>query len=140
MKSKHRYEASFRVSGEDLDIEALTAASGIRPGNTHVKGSRKSEKQVWPDSLWQISSDLPRTADLAAQLEELISRLKPVIEKIRKSAGPKAEMLFWCAHYTNAYEGFCGGPILSARLLMSIGELGADYSLQTYAGTNMSDV
>lgn len=135
--SIHQYEASFRVSGERLDIQALTALTRMQPDNTHMKGDRKSDRLVWSDSLWEISSRLPLTSDLGSHLKELISRIEPVISEIRRSVNSDSKIFFWCAHYTDAHDGFCGGPTLDARLLSKIGELGIALSLQTYAGTNM---
>lgn len=137
--SKHHYEASLSVSGDIPDIEALTKATGIQPDQTHTKGQRKSNRLVWPDSLWAISSTLPITAGLEAHIDEIISRVEPHIAEIRRLAGIDAKIFFWCAHYTDAEDGFCGGPALSARVLLKMGSLGIDFMLQTYAGTNMSE-
>lgn len=135
--SKHHYEASLRVSGDILDIQALTNLTGIKPDQTHTKGQRKSDRLVWSDSLWGFSSTLPITAGLEAHIGEIISRIEPFIAEIRSLAGADAKIFFWCAHYTDAEDGFCGGPVLSAQVLLKMGSLGIDFMLQTYAGTNM---
>lgn len=127
------------MSGESLDTAALTSRTGLQPDNTHTKGDRKSDRLMWSDSLWEISSNLPISADLGAQIDELLSRIAPVIADIRKSATPDTKIFFWCAHYTDARDGFCGGPTLDARLLSKVGELGIDTALQTYANTNMQE-
>lgn len=93
---------------------------------------------MWSDSLWEISSNLPITEDLGAQIDELLSRISPVIADIRESITPDTNF-FWCTHYTDARDGSCGGPTLDARLLSKVGELGIDIALQTYANTNMQE-
>lgn len=137
--SKHQYEASFSVSGDIPDLQALTKLTGIQPDNTHIKGQRKSDRLIWSDSLWEISSKQPLTTELEDQIRELISRVEPFVAGIRRLVGDDAKILFWCAHYTDADDGFCGGPALSAQVLSKMGSLGIDFVLQTYAGTNMDE-
>ncbi len=87
--------------------------------------------------MWEIRSKAQENSDLAVHIENLIARIAPKINEIRAAGGKGAKLFFWCAHFTNAEEGFCGGPELKSELLSKIGELGIDLHLQTYSGTEM---
>ena len=76
----------YALRGPDLDPEAISALTGIRPDRAHRRGeARPRTGEPYPDvalkspasMAWMIDSGLPRSAEVHDHLEALIARLAP---------------------------------------------------------------
>ncbi len=128
----HRFDAAFRVWGQDADIERLSEATGLKPSESHRKGDRRG-KGKWEDTMWSIRSKCPETADLETHLSALLDALEPLKRRLLAAIPARSQGIFWCAHYTNAPLGMAGTVRLSPQVLSRLARFGFEFSLDTYS-------
>jgi hypothetical protein len=70
--------ATLRIHGEGLDLDAITAAMGLRPTLARKKGdSRRPGGRPYEDDAWHYSAGLPEEAPLDAHLQTLWADVAP---------------------------------------------------------------
>jgi hypothetical protein len=127
----HKYTAEFRISGHDLDPDAVSRDLGLAPSLVIRRGDRRGTSN-WDVSTWAYSGEEVRKAprewdSLEEALQRLLKTLIPVRARLRKYE--RYEQYFWCAHFQSSFDG---GPCFSASLLQAISAFGCDLFIDTY--------
>lgn len=129
----HRYTVELRITGQNLDPDAITRALGLVPTLVRKIGEPKMEGATarWSSNTWGYEI-LPRSNDDWPSLEDglkaLLNTLEPIREKL-KTCSAGNDIYFWCGHFTSSFDG---GPILSPSLLKLLGDFGVQLFLETY--------
>ena len=123
----HDYTVEFRIFSETLDPAVITEELGLQPCRVRVQGSRRADGKTFT-GMWGFDGGKTDWDSLEAGLISVLDKLWPKKEIIAKYA-PSADLVWWCGHFTN---GFDGGPELSASLLSRLGEFGASLYIDTY--------
>lgn len=128
----HSYTVELRILGQDLDPDEATLRLGVEPSQIRRKGERLSDRcRPWDENMWAFEV-FPPGQDSWQSLEEglssLLSIVGPIRDKILAYAAAN-EICIWCGHFTSSFDG---GPILSPRLLKSLGDFGVQLILDTY--------
>src|ERR1041385_5724550 len=126
----HRYTVELRVSGKALDPDEVTRKLALNPSQIRRKGERRSEKSIWPDSMWSFEVLPPGQDDWSSLEEGLVATLKlfsPIRSQLQ-SFLPGNEIYVWCGHFTSS---FGGGPTFSPAMLKSLGDFGVELILET---------
>jgi len=130
-----RWKASFRVSGDRIDPDAITRATGLTPTMSHKQGEvMPSGDRVWRQGLWSLNTEdvvFDGETELEDHLVWLLDRLEPQADHLRQlmaEHGLKAD--FFCGCFM---EGFQAGLELSGETLLRVGRLQASTGLDIYA-------
>lgn len=127
----HSYTVELRIVGENLDLDDVTRTIGITPSQVRRKGEHRSKNSTWTRNMWGLDVLPPNGSEwnsLEDGLAALMNRIRPHQSQIQ-SYLPANELYVWCGHFTSSFDG---GPTLSANILKSIGDLGAQLCLDTY--------
>ena len=130
----HTYSVQFRISGKNLDPNEITQRLGLEPNQVRIAGERRSEKQVWTESMWsydgaRVAADTVRECtSLEDGLRHVLEILLPKKELIQEYA-QTYEAVWWCGHFQSSFDG---GPTLSASLLKLLGEFGIPLYIDNY--------
>lgn len=131
-KEIHEFDAELFVQarGSKIDSDSISKILGIRPTPTSQKWAKTPKF-----GSWVLRSSRRRTATLQQHLESILRKVSPRRVRLLQKKMPRLRVLVRCAHYTNLDDGFCQGPILTARIVQKLSDYGADMTLDTYAGT-----
>jgi hypothetical protein len=136
--------ASFRLSGDALDPDAITRATGLTPDRAHRKGEQRPasdpqreagrrELPPWRSGLWSLNSEsaLPRTDNhLEDHLNWLLGQLEPVAEVITQlCVDDDLTADFFSGYFMHQSNS---GFEFSARTLARIVALGATLGVDIY--------
>jgi hypothetical protein len=130
-----RTRASFRISGDTLDPERITARLGLQPTRAFAKGDlsppgrvtgRKYRRRV---GLWSLQSPLPTTASLDDHLSHLLDQLDPHADAVGALVREGYQADFFCGCFL---EAFNRGMELPATTLRRIAALEATLGLDIY--------
>jgi Domain of unknown function (DUF4279) len=91
----HTYSVQFRISGKDLNPDEVTHRLGLEPNQVRIAGERRSESQVWNESLWSYGDTA--SAEAAREWTSLEDGLRYVLERLL----PKKELI---QEYTKSHE------------------------------------
>ncbi len=126
----HEYTAALRVSGERLDVAAVTEALGIQP--THiVRVGEVQQGGPAKKSLWSFEA-VPAGGGEWKSLEDALASLLSVFTvrgSVIRRLQVDFDVYFWCGHFSSSFDG---GPTLSAALLRNLGEFGVELRLDNY--------
>lgn len=130
------YRVSVRFFGEQLDLDAVTAAVGLGPSYTgrmgeHIRGNPRYA--IHRTSVWVRSYDEDQASPFFIQIADFLDQLQVRADAIRAlTAQPdiKAELFLGFAS-SNGQGGFALPPSLLARLA----DLGIGLSLDLYPPT-----
>jgi hypothetical protein len=127
----HSYSVSLRITGEDADPAAISAAIGVSATQSWRRGETFAEGRVRSASMWEyeVVPDSGQWVSLEDGLVTLVSQLRPLTRRIREAAGD-ARILIWCGHYSSSFDG---GPIFSPSLLKMLADFGVEIVLDTYS-------
>jgi hypothetical protein len=130
----HTYSVQFRISGANLDPHEVTREMGLEPNQIRIAGERRSNSQVWRESLWSYDGGRA-SADpgnewnsLEDGLVYVLGKLSPKKELIQKYA-ESYDVVWWCGHFQS---GFDGGPTLSTSLLKLLADFGVPVFIDNY--------
>jgi hypothetical protein len=121
----------FRISGKNLRPHDITHQLGLEPSQIRIAGERRSESQVWQESVWSYNGGVEPAKEwesLEDGLLYVLAKLAPkkgLIEEYAKSY----EVVWWCGHFQS---GFDGGPALSVSLLKRLADFGAPLYIDNY--------
>jgi hypothetical protein len=127
----HRYTVELRVFGPNVDPDEVTKSTGVSPTQVRRKGDQKSPSSTWKSNMWAFEVVQPGQQDwpsLSDGLSALMNRFRPVQDRLRTYAS-RNELYIWCGHFSSSFDG---GPMLSATLLKTLGDFGAQLALDTY--------
>jgi hypothetical protein len=131
---------SFRLLGDDLDPEAVTASLGIVPTSSHAKDSpnpsRNSPNLRHRTGVWLLESALPRTVTIGQHLEFLVDQLERKADSISALGEQGYRVEFVCALFIGAGQE---GTIINARLVEAIASFGASLSLSVYCDAESTE-
>ncbi|HSZ11478.1 MAG TPA: DUF4279 domain-containing protein [Rhizomicrobium sp.] len=132
----HTHSVQFRISGKNLDPNEITQRLGLEPNQVRIAGERRSEKQVWTESMWsydgaRVAADIVREwtslEDGLRHVLEILLPKKDIIEEYAKTY----EAVWWCGNFQSSFDG---DPTLSASLLKLLGEFGIPLYIDNYFG------
>lgn len=138
-----RTYAGFLLTGRDLQPQAVTDGTGLRPARLHLRGEVPSFG-VAPlrHAQWELSSrPVVKSDDLDDHLSWLLDQLEPVADRLppyvpcdatfdgRHPAPGVVVARFFCYCASDAVGG---GPRLSPRTLERIGRMNAALDLDVY--------
>jgi hypothetical protein len=132
-----RKRASFRLSGDALDPDAITRAIGLTPHATHRKGEARPCREglddlpPWRSGLWSLHSEdaLPQTDNhLEDHLIWLLDRLDPVRDTLRQLRFEQSLTAdFFCGYFMHqSNSGFQFSTQTLARIAALDATLGVD--------------
>jgi len=130
------YKVSLRLSGEELDLRATTAALGLEPDVTgrageHIGGNPRYAE--YETNLWVYSYTEDDGVRFSDQLEEFVTRIEgraAAVRALTARPGVVAELFLGFSSGSGQ-----GGFTLPASLLARIAALGIDLSLDLYPPT-----
>lgn len=131
--------ASFRLTGERLDPEYLTALTGLQPERAYRRGDLKIRPSTghlyrpYPTGLWLISTDEavdPAGSTLEEHLLWLLDALEPHTEALRAHIGQRGlQADFFCGYWQRDWNSEWS---LAAGTLARMAALGASLSYDAY--------
>ncbi len=134
MEKAHTYTVEFRIWGKELDPDQITREVGLEPCQIRRAGAPASKTRTHPRGLWAF--DGGASAYEFTSLEDafvfVLDRLGPLEQLIPKYL-TMYDVMWWCGHFQSAFDG---GPILSSRLLQTLGALGAEVFIDNYFSTS----
>ncbi len=107
--------ASFRVAGDALRPDQITATLGLEPTQSGIKGERFSTRHsaVRRTSFWLLKCPLSDSLPLTEHLEWLINLFEPKIDLINSIAEESKIMLLCGFSSENGQGGFNGRNVRS---------------------------
>jgi hypothetical protein len=122
--------ASFRIAGDALRPDQMTAILGIQPTRSGVKGERHScgHGSVSRTSFWLLKCPLNDSLPLTEHLKWLLDVFEPKYKSIN-SAAEGATLMFLCGFAPGSGQG---GFTLDAKTLQRIAALGVPLSINLY--------
>ena len=83
-----RWKASFRLSGDRIDPDAISRATGLTPTRSHEQGEvMPSRDRVWRQGLWSLNTE-DAVFDSETELEDhliwLLERLEPQADHLHQ--------------------------------------------------------
>jgi len=124
----------FRISGKNLDPSEITRQLGLEPNQVRLAGGRRSQNQVWQESLWSYDGSANPT-DPSKEWTSLEEGLLYVLGKLSSKKdliqgyARSFEVIWWCGHFQS---GFDGGPTLSVSLLKLLADFGVPLFIDNY--------
>src|SRR5512142_2683799 len=109
----HRYSIEFRVAGEDLQPEGITAALGLKPTTSWKPGDFVGRPRT--DGMWGYApgGEFHQWPSLEPALHALLDELEPLQARIAPLQR-NFNAYLWCCHFN---PETAGGPRLSPALL-----------------------
>jgi hypothetical protein len=120
--------AYLRISGDDLDPDAVTAALGSAPTYAFRKGEIYRQRTA-QTGRWVIDAAPSKPSDLDRQITQLLARMNSDIDRW-KSITSRHETMFYCSAFmvqTNE------GAELTPTTLLALGVRGISLGLDIYA-------
>ena len=110
--------ASLRIAGDTLRPDQITAALGIEPTRSGLKGERLSSGNdaLRRTSFWLKASPLPDGSPLQDHLEWLLNLFEPKLQVLNLISKEHKCDLFCGFSSENGQGGACLGSDLMARL------------------------
>lgn len=131
--------ASFRFIGRDIDPALISKYLNIKPSAVYsppaVDTALPQQRRA---NMWRLDSDVPATEPLIEHLRNLIRKLSPVRDDLRRLESETGwTPCFYCGYF---YKGDQGGQIaLPPAILRDIADLGATLDLRVYSDADDSD-
>lgn len=130
----HKYSVQFRLSGQDLIPSEITDVAGLQPNQIRIVGTKRSERDVWRESLWSYDGVSGETSDHQGweSLEDGLNHLLDNLEVRKECLTPyikRFAAIWWCGHFQSSFDG---GPLLSAKLLRRLADFGVDLYIDNY--------
>jgi hypothetical protein len=98
---------AFRVVGDFLDPDIVTASLGVTPTHAHRKGQLMSHhsERCYHTGVWLLESTLLETEPVDEQLHQIMGMLSSRANSIQQliAEGLKAE--FYCSYFFNREQG-----------------------------------
>lgn len=138
-----RTHATFRLVGDALNPEEVTAALAVEPTQAsrkddHIAGGRKGTPRIQHSGVWLLGSEgRVSSTSLERHLVYLLETIEPAslaLDRLREERGLTAD--FFC--YWLSATGH-GGPELSSETFARIGALGAALGIDFYGPFRDSD-
>lgn len=132
---------SFRIGGDNLDPDAVTAAIGVPPSSAHKKGSPRVAHHPegteiamspWPWGLWRLESPIPPSADLVDHLKWIVQCVGPRMEQLREFREQGLVLDIICGGFLLSPTATAGFT-LPATLLRSLTDLGVELIVDMHA-------
>lgn len=122
--------ASFRIAGDALRPDQVTATLSLEPTQSGVKGERFSTRHtaVRRTSFWLLKCPLSDSLPLTEHLEWLLDLFEPKMDLINSIAEESKSMLLCGFSSENGQGGFT----LDAKTLQRIARLGVALSVDLY--------
>jgi Domain of unknown function (DUF4279) len=124
------HRAAFRISGDTLRPDQVSALLGLEPTQSGVKGERFSNRHsvVRRTSFWLLKSPLSESLPLPEHLEWLLNLMEPKLDLIG-SLAEKWRVDFFCGFSS---ENGQGGVTFDPSLLRRLAHLGVPLVLDLY--------
>lgn len=127
----HVYTVEFRLSGPSLNLEHATEVLSVKPTSLRRAGSRIGSK-TYRENAWIYNGYSDGRSvewpDLETGLAFVLERMWPkrhLLERVDQSS----RRCWWCGHFQRSFDG---GPLLSASMLLRLGEFGANLYIDNY--------
>lgn len=122
--------ASFRIAGDALRPDQVTAVLGFDPTRSGVKGERPSlgRSSVNRTSFWLLKCPLSDSLPLTEHLKWLLDVVEPKFSSI-SAAAESSTMMLLCGFSSGNGQG---GFTLDAKTLQRIAVLGVPLSVDLY--------
>jgi hypothetical protein len=124
----HRYTVEFRLSGDALRPEEITAALGLQPTTAWKPGDFVGRPRT--EGLWGYApgGQFHQWQSLEPALDALLDELEPLRARIA-ALQVRFNTYLWCCHFN---PETAGGPRLSPRLLQRLAALGVELYVDTH--------
>lgn len=102
MAALHESDATFRIGGDTLKPEVVSAILGCQPSFAFAKGDLRPSKAtplVWKSGMWALEATRQQPADLDAQIAEIFGRLPEDLSVWTRLAG-EFDMDIFCGFWT----------------------------------------
>jgi hypothetical protein len=116
---QNKVTASIRITGEKLDLEAISSVLNIKPTHVHKKGDLDMTKEKYRQDMWLLTSPLSQKKSLDLHLKWLEKKLKPYYGYLVKLKS-RAKIDIFCS-YTSCDQ--LSGFSLSSTALSIFTEL-----------------
>ncbi|MGI8549914.1 MAG: DUF4279 domain-containing protein [Dehalococcoidia bacterium] len=115
---------SFRLFGDDLEPDLVTAKLALTPSSANAKGTPFGGRSRghYQTGVWLLDSQLPKEAELNDHLQWLLDRLEPRIEEITEMRNMGYGTDFYCSLFMFREQA---GIELTPEILSGIAALGA---------------
>jgi len=122
--------ASFRIAGDALRPDQVTATLGLEPTRSGVKGERPGpgRRSINRTSFWLLKCPLSDSLPLVEHLSWLLDVFEPKFSLISATAEGSTKMLLCGFSSGNGQGGFT----LDAKTLQRIADLGVSLSVDLY--------
>ena len=128
MSENNEYRAYFTLTG-DFDPPAITALLDIQPTRCWRKGDLNVRSgREYTFSRWDLESSLSRTEEIAKHIEDVLVRLSPVSELVRRLS-LEHEGYIQCVAYFSVGQSSLD---VDAWLVAKISALGLGINLDPY--------
>jgi hypothetical protein len=129
----HEYTIEFRISGNDLNVSAVTERLELEPSLVRNVGERRSETTKWEEALrsyngFPASVGSKSWKSLEEGLTFVLEKLWPLRHKIDTYKG-NFKLILWCSNFQTAANG---GPTLSPAILKRLGDFGVELFIDNY--------
>jgi hypothetical protein len=130
----YRAVASLRLSGDELDPDALTARLGVEPTMSYAMGdeipSRCGRPREARTGFWSLDTEETSPADLNSQVQALLARL-PADLDLWADLDSKFEIDLFCGWFMN---GMNEGTEVTPETLIGLGQRRITLSIDLYGG------
>jgi len=131
--------ATFRVVGDSLDPEVITACMALKPTTAHVKGESvpKHPDRKYPIGYWGLDSALESRRPLDDHLKHLLDIIESrqaTLEEIKQRGW---SVSFYCAYF--AQTAFDNTVHLEPQTLGRVATLGVRLELHIYCDEDTAE-
>lgn len=132
----HSYTVEVRFFGDALDPSEISRKLGLEPtrsrARTSVPSNGKARRPFWAYNGESEDGFCREWISLEAGLEFLVRRLMPM-RSVVVDLSQEFEGIWWCGHFQSSFDG---GPLLSPKILLEIGDLGLPLYIDNYFSDN----
>lgn len=128
--------ACFRVHGDKLDPDRVTALLKIPPSHAHRRGEVRAGSRScgqWENGIWICDSPLERTQGVEAHLDWLLEHLVPKRELLEQLSRGGFDMDFLIGYFSGTTGQ--GGFDLAPHHIRDIASLGAGLCVDIYGSS-----
>jgi hypothetical protein len=101
------FNATLRIFGEDLDLDAITERIRVQPSHVHRKGERRGPRSpAYKHDMWSLEAPLPQETALEEHIYWLYRTFEPQFAYL-KELKQSAQVDIFCGYRSNsATSGF----------------------------------
>ena len=126
--------AYLRISGDDLEPDAITSALGATPTYAVRKGELHRQRAA-NTGRWVIEAAPSKPSDLDRQITELLARMTDDLARWKSITGRYQAMFYCSAFMAQTNEG----AEIAPTTLVALGARGISFGLDIYAPRDVAE-